>query len=51
MITAIYSASKHSDIIFEIIALVAGEYALGLTTAVFHAAIASARGSTVKRNG
>ena len=51
VITAIYSGGKHSETIFSITALVTGEYALGFTIAVFPAAMASASGSILKRNG
>jgi hypothetical protein len=37
--------------IFSTISLVEGEYALGLTIAVFPAAIAAAKGSKVSKNG
>lgn len=49
--TATYSGTKVCVSSFSITAVVAGEYALGFTTAVFPAAIASIYGSNVKRKG
>ena len=49
--TATNFFSKHSDKIFSIILLVAGEYALGFKIAVFPAAIAFAKGSIESKNG
>jgi len=49
--TATYSGAKHSPMIFSIILLVAGEYALGFKITVFPAAIASTNGSIDNKNG
>ena len=49
--SATYFSSKHSSMIFFMICVVLGEYALGFKITVFPAAKASARGSIVNING